>query len=179
MKILTPSYLNRNHVDSLRFQLCEIIYEDYKCATFFLDQQLMQKQEALNHVNEFLKKHPEILEYKNDSQYWYPYQNVDGTQNLSLYREFYPNTDGEITYFCKEGENSFATFEYMYDPVKLHFFLMCNDIREMDCHSDTAKEIIQINNELFKILFENVGDTISYNGKNTLEHIEESIQHSL
>lgn len=179
MKILTPSYLDKNHIDTLRFELCEIIYENYKTRTFFLDQQLIQKQEVLSKVYAFFKNHPEISEHKGDSQYWYPYQNVDGTQNLSLYREFYPNNDGEITYFCKEGEDVFTISDYMYDPVKLHFFLMCNDIREMDCHSDTAKEIIQINNELFHILFENIGDTISYHGKNTLEHIQEYIQHSL
>lgn len=179
MKILTPSYLNKNYTDSLRYELCDMLYNDYKGTTFFLNQQLVQKKAVLSNIYEFFKEHPEISEYKGSSKYWYPYENVDGTQNFSLFGDFYPNTNGGITYFCKENEQNFIISDYMHDPVKLHFFLMCNDIKKMDCHSDIAKEIIQINNELFKLLFEKVGDVISYNGKNTLEHIQEYIQNHL
>lgn len=56
---------------------------------------------------------------------------------------------------------------------------MCNDIKKMDCESDKAKEIIAINNQLFYLMFETVGDTISYNGLNTLQHVHKYIENSL
>jgi hypothetical protein len=176
IKYLTPSYLDKNHRNTLRYELCEIVYSDYKGKTFFLDHQLRQKKIVLEKVYDFLNKHPEISEYKEDSKYWYPYENVDGSKKLSLYTEFYPNTEDEITYFCKKGEKEFDHSDYLLDPVKMHFMLMCDDIRTMDCDSDLAKEIIKINNEIFKVLFDTVGDTISYNGFNTLEHIEKYIK---
>jgi len=175
-RVLVPSYLKNNHTDSLRHELCEIIYNDYKGRTFTLDRMLEEKKEVLKKVYDFFKDHAEIAQYKEDSKYWYPYENVNGSKNLRIYNQFYPNTEDEITYFCKEGEDSFKNSDYLFDPVKIQFLLMCQDIRTMDCNSKTAKEIIKINNELFKVLFEKIGETINYSGKNTLESINEYIK---
>jgi hypothetical protein len=140
---------------------------------------LEEKTEALNKVYKFIKDNPEISNYKEDSKYWYPYENVDGSGNLSLHRDFYPNTDDEITYFCKKNEKSYEHYDYLFDPVKLQFVLMCVDIGKMDCRSEMAQEIIKINNELFKVLFDTVGDTINYANQNTLEHMTRYTQSHL
>jgi hypothetical protein len=177
-RTLIPSYLESNHIDSLRHELCDIIYNDYKGTTFSLSGMLEEKTEVLNKVYKFIKEHPELSQYKEDSKYWYPYKNVDGSGNLSIYKEYYPNTDGEITYFLKKEErksdmkNLFKGYDYLFDPVKIQFILMCIDIPKMDCEDKLAKEIIKINNELFKVLFDTVGDTINYDNKNTLEHMQ-------
>jgi hypothetical protein len=177
-RVLIPSYLENNHIDDLRYQLCDIIYNDYKGATFFLNRMLEQKLNVLNKVYQFIKDNPGISQYKEDSKFWHPYENVDGTKNLSLYNDYYPNTDDEITHFCKESESrdSYKYNDYLLDPVKIQFVLMCDDISKMDCDSEIAKEIIKINNELFKVLFDIVGDTINYNNQNTLEHMQRYIQ---
>lgn len=44
LRVLVPSYSQKNHSDTLRFELCEIIYENYKGATFFLDDLLNEKR---------------------------------------------------------------------------------------------------------------------------------------
>lgn len=179
---LIPSYLKSNHIGDLRHELCDIIYNDYKGTTFFLNVMLQEKTEVLNKVYKFIKENSEISDYKEDSKYWYPYENVEGSKNLSIYSDFYPNTDDEITFFGKSGDkingkkNLFDGYDYMLDPVKLQFILMCDDIVKMDCTSDTAKEIIKINNELLKVLFDTVGDTINYANKNTLEHMQKYTQ---
>lgn len=179
---LIPSYLENNHIGNLRHQLCEIIYDDYKGTTFFLDKMLQQKINCLNEVYNFIKENPELLQYKNNSQYWYPYEDVDGSKNLSIYRDFYPNKEDEITYFYKKDELNkdkntlFYGYDYLFDPAKLHFILMCKDISQMDCNSPNAKEILKVNNELFKVLFDIVGDTISYSNDNTIEHMQKYIQ---
>ena len=174
-RTLIPSYSESNHIDTLRYDLCEIIYNDYKGPTFFLNDMLKQKKDVLKKIKSFVKKYPEIVENKGNSEYWYPYPNVDGNQDLKFHSSFYPDTNDEITYFCK-GENEISKSDYLFDPVKLHFFLMCQDIKKMNCESDTAKEIVKINNALFMVLLQTVGDTVSYNGLTTLEHIHKYIQ---
>jgi hypothetical protein len=175
-RTLIPSYSENNHINDLRYQLCDIIYDDYKGATFTLVEMLQEKSTVLNKVYSFLKAHPEISQHKEDSKFWYPYENVDGSKNLSLHNYFYPNTDDEITYFAKKGEKALEHYDYLFDPVKLQFVLMCTDIKKMDCTSENAKEIIKINNELFKVLFDTVGDTINYSNQNTFEHMNRYTQ---
>lgn len=170
-RTLIPSYLETNYIDSLRFQLCEIIFDDYKGTTFFLDQMLNEKEKTLEKTKNFLITHPELFNEKDNSSYWYPYPNVDNSKGQFIYNQFYPNTEGEITYFCKKGEDSFDTQDYLVDPVKLIFLIMCRDIKKMDCESDTAKKILKINNELFQIVIEAVGDTIDYNNRSNLEQM--------
>jgi hypothetical protein len=173
------TYLENNHIDSLRHQLCDIIYNDVKGAIFSIDTMLHKKLNTLNKVYSFLKNHPEILQYKDDSKYWYPYENVNGDAHLQLYSEYYPNTSLNVTYFSKTADKKHSICEYLFDPVKLQFFIICENIRVMDCDSDTAKEIMKINNELFKVLLDTVGETISYNKLNTLEVMEKYIDNSI
>jgi hypothetical protein len=171
-RTLIPSYLEHNHIDSLRFQLCEIIYSDYKGATFFLSQMVKEKEDVFKNVTQFIASNPELLNYKDNSSYWYPYSDVDGTKDLQLNSSFYPNVDDEITYFCKEDEDKFDHEDYLFDPVKLMFFLMCRDITKMDCSSEEAQKILQLNNQIFKALIEVVGDPVSYNNRTNHEHME-------
>lgn len=178
LQILAPSYLEKNHQDTLRYELCEIIYSIYKYTTFRLDKQLNDKKHVLKELYVFLKQHPEIEQHKNDSGYWYPYENVDGSKNLKLHTNFYPNTSGEITFFSKEDNYDMKNYDYLVDPVKLQFFLMCNDVSSMDTSSTTAQQIIHINNQLFQMLHEVIGDTISYNNKNTLQHVRDFLNTS-
>ena len=53
---------------------------------------------------------------------------------------------------------------------------MCEDIRKMDCNDELAKEIIKINNQLFQIVIEVVGETINYSGYNNLEHMNSFLE---
>lgn len=175
-RILIPSYTKESQKNTLRYELCEIIYEHYKATTFFVSAVLKDKIDTLEKVKKFFKTHPEILQYKDNEKYWYPYENVDGTRNLNLYVNFYPNTSEEITYFCKEEEENHKDYDYLFDPLKLHFFLMRTDVKQMNNDSENAKKIISINNELFSILLENVGDVKSYNGLKTLQHINKAFE---
>lgn len=174
-EILEVTYLSSNHIDSLRYQLCDILYNDYKGTTFFLNQQLAQKKQTLKELHSFVKQHPEIYDYKNNSQYYYPYENVTAESNTSFFTDFYFTNNNAITYFGKEGSTHYEVQDYLIDPLKLQFYLMCQDISKMDCDSDTAKKIIAVNNQIFSTVLDIVGDTVSYQNIHTLGHIEKYI----
>lgn len=72
IKTLNSIYLKNNHIKSLRHELCEIIYKDYKGTTFFLYQMIIQKERVIEDLKNFIKKHPEIYNFKENSSYYYP-----------------------------------------------------------------------------------------------------------
>lgn len=172
MRVLIPSYLNKDYRQSLRYELCEILYSDYKSRTFFLDRMLEQKKTVLEKLTNFVETNPELKNHKNSTSYWYPFPGVSNTDNLRLYNDFYPNDNGEITYFCKEGENSWEYSDYLSDPVKIQLTLMCNDLNTMMVDNKTAKEIVEINDQIFNITLSVVGDTLNYAGQNNSEYIK-------
>lgn len=179
VRTLIPSYSDKDERNSDRFKLCEIVYEDYKGTTFHLTQMLEEKKQVLKKLKTYIKSHPELASHYENSAYWYPFKNVDGTRSLNPYSEYYPNTQKEITYFCQEGKDNLNHSDYLFDPVKLQVLIMCKDLRDMDLNSDVAQEIIKINNNIFKLLFDTIGDTINYSGENTFEQINNIIQASL
>lgn len=184
MKTLEESYSQEQFFDTLRYELCEIIYHDYKGRTFTAEQMLYEKKEVLNKIKDFIKKHPELSDYKDDNNYWYPYPNVANHELKNFYSDFYFDDKDGITYFRKEkkewdnlkNRELFDGYDYLFDPVKIQFFIIAQDINSLDLEGINAKKIMAINFELFHILLNTIGDIPSYQGLNTLEHMELYIQ---
>lgn len=176
MKTLTTTYLEKNHINTLRHDICEIVYKDYKGATFFLSHMVEEKKIVLTLLLDYIKKNPDIYQYKNDSSYWYPYENVEPGSSNMFYNDYYIDTKDNAVHFVKESPlNNTTTYDYLLDPVKIQFLLMSRDISKMDCQSPNAKEIISLNQEIFETLYDVVGDPLNYEGKNNLNYFEEYI----
>lgn len=144
-----------------------------------LNRLLEYKQTALKKIKSFIDDHPEILEHYENSSYWYPYKHVSKTHIADVYRDFYLSDENEIMHFSSTPKDSHLICDYMLDSIKLHFAIMCYDIQKMDTDQQMAKQIIELNHEIFTSLFDIVGDNIDYQGKNTLEYIQSYIQDSL
>jgi small-conductance mechanosensitive channel len=143
IKTLTSIYLKNNHIKSLRHELCEIIYKDYKGTTFFLSQMLEDKERVLEDINNFIKTHPEIYNFKENSLFYYPYENVNKEIEPYLYFDFYIDNDNNAVHFGKKGEMFVS--DYLLDPLKIQFSIMAKDISQMDIDSDVAKKVINLN----------------------------------
>ena len=174
IKTLNSIYLKNNHIKSLRHELCEIIYKDYKGTTFFLYQMIIQKERVIEDLKNFIKKHPEIYNFKENSSYYYPYENVNKDIEPYLYFDFYIDNKDNAVHFGKGNEIS--VYDYLLDPLKIQFSIMAKDISQMDINSDNAKKIVQLNYDIFKILLDVVGDTIDYQSINTFTYIEKYIE---
>lgn len=84
----------------------------------------------------------------------------------NIYSSYYKNNKGDIVQaFCDDGLRD----DYFLDPLKMQFFLSCDDISKMDMESENARRIAETNNETFLALAQVVGDVPCPGGFSTFE----------
>ena len=150
--------------DRLRFELCDIVYADYKGATFFLNHMRDEKRAVLERLRVFVSEHgDELSSVRGDSAFWYPRKRQGPGIPYDIFSNHYKDVEGRFVSASEKGhgdwnEEFFKGYDYFMDPLKIMFHLACNDPWKMDMGSELAKEIVGINIEIFAVLAEVVGD---------------------